>query len=144
MVPENSMIASPRTLIRVQFLFLLFFLFLLIPATFYYTPGAGLDNSWNIAIHLAHKYRLVFGKGFAFTYGPLGILHSRLPIAISGVVYLLFDLYLLGSMFFVLRAAFKKGFGIGTILFVLLDIYLSRDAVTEDLYFFLFLFYLFS
>jgi hypothetical protein len=138
------MIESSRSLIRVQILFLLFFLFLLIPARFYFTPGAGIDSSWNIAIHLAHKYRLVFGRGFAFTYGPLGILHSRLPIAISGGVYLLFDLYLLASMFFVLRAAFNTGFGVGTILFILLDIYLSRDSLTEDLYFFLFLFYLFT
>jgi len=56
---------------------LFFFVLLLVPPSFYHQPGEGIDSSWNIALHLAYKYHLVFGKDFVFTYGPLGILTTE-------------------------------------------------------------------
>ncbi|HEU5165402.1 MAG TPA: hypothetical protein VFU29_07675, partial [Chitinophagaceae bacterium] len=76
---------------------------MLIPPSFYHRPLEGIDASWNIAIHLAHKYNLIFGKDFVFTYGPLGILYSRHPISVNLFVYLLFDLYFLVTFFFVMK-----------------------------------------
>ncbi len=67
---------------------------LLLPSQLFRMPGVGLDASYNIAIHLAWLQGLTFGKDFLLTYGPLGILLNRLPIAVSPLVFALMDLYL--------------------------------------------------
>jgi hypothetical protein len=43
---------------------------------------AGIDPSWEIALHLTWTRGISFGGGFAWTYGPLGFL--AFPIAVSG------------------------------------------------------------
>jgi len=122
--------------------FLVFFVLLLVPPSFYHKPVAGLDTSWNIALHLAYKYHLTFGKDFIFTYGPLGILHSRYPIAVSLFVYLIFDLYFLLTLFFVLRKIFRKHFGPFIILFTFLCIVLVMYDSPDDWCYFLLAFYI--
>lgn len=67
---------------------------LLLPSQLFRLPGIGLDASYNIAIHLAWLQGLTFGEDFLLTYGPLGILLNRLPIAVSPLVFALMDLYL--------------------------------------------------
>ena len=127
-----------------QYFFLFFFVFLLFPAFLYRLPDEGLDASWNIAIHLAYKYNLEFGKDFVFTYGPLGILHSRLPISVNLFVYLFFDLYFLTTLFFVCKEIFKRYFHYGTVIFIFLVITIAMYGALIEWYFFFFLFYLFS
>lgn len=128
----------------IQYFFLIFFVIIFFPAFFYKQPTEGLDPSWNIALHLAYKYKLVFGKGFIFTYGPLGILHSRLAISTNKYVYLLFDLYLMCSFFFLLKGIFKKHFNPLMLIFIFLSMMISQYAMADQWYFFFFLFFLFS
>jgi hypothetical protein len=130
--------------IYIQYFFLFFFTLLLVPPSFYHRPVEGLDASWDIAIHLAYKYHLVFGKDFVFTYGPLGILHSRHPISINLFVYLSFDLYFLGTLFFVMKKIFASHFSIGLVFFIFLGIITTMYESFEVWFFFFFLFYLFS
>src|SRR5882724_5051114 len=127
-----------------QYFFLLFFLFLVFPRNFFNLPYPGLDASWNIAIFLAYKYNLIFGKDLVFTYGPLGIFHSRFPIVISPWAYLLFDLYFLGTFYFILRDIFKKHFSTGVVLYIFLSIIIARLELQDTWFFRFFLFYLFS
>lgn len=127
-----------------QYFLLVFFLFLLFPPLFYEHPEAGLDNSWNIALHLAYKYHMVFGKDIMFTYGPLGILNSRLPISVSKFVYLLFDVYFVATLFFILRSIFKRYFSYGLAVFIFLCIMAGQYSGLYQWYFFFFFFYLFS
>src|SRR5436190_9186501 len=67
----------------------------LIPHQLYKNPDFGLDPSWAIALHHAVKAKLVFGKDFVFTYGPLGVLYTRLSIGVPVIVYLVFDAFVL-------------------------------------------------
>ena len=127
-----------------QWLFAFFVILLTFPTTFYNLPADGLDSSWLIAIHLAHKYHLVFGKDFVFTYGPLGILCSRLPISINKYVYLLFDLYYFGTLFFILKEVFRKQFSYGLVIFAFLSLTTAMYQYTDLLYFLFFFYFLFS
>ena len=64
--------------------------------TVFNTPLVGIDGSWAIGLHLAHGAGLRYGTDFVFTYGPLGWLTSRLPIAADAWPIVLFDVvYLL-------------------------------------------------
>jgi hypothetical protein len=127
-----------------QYLILIFFLFLLFPPMFYENPESGLDNSWNLALQLAFKDHLVFGKDIVFTYGPLGILNYRLPIAVSKFGYLLFDGYFLATLFFVLRSIFKRHFSYGLAAFIFLCIMANQYGAMFQWFFLFFFFYLFS
>lgn len=51
-----------------------------LPDTLFRTPAAGLDGSWAIALHLAVERGLRFGHDLFFTFGPLGVVTTRLPI----------------------------------------------------------------
>lgn len=127
-----------------QYFFLILFLFLLFPTLFYTLPEPGLDNSWNIALNLAFKQHMVFGKDILFTYGPLGILNYRLPITLSKFCYLLIDVYFLTTLFFILRSIFKKKFSYGLAIFIFLYIMVNQHGTLYQWYFFFFFFYLFS
>lgn len=127
-----------------RYFFLAFFIFLLIPPFFYNSPQEGLDNSWNIAIDLAYKYNLQFGKDFVFTYGPLGFLNARLPISINLFVYLVFDIFFLFNLFIILKEVFKEHFNYGSVLFIFLSIMLAQYGGIYQWYFFFFYFFLFS
>src|SRR5215213_5610286 len=138
------MVKDRKFILYIQYFFIIFFVFIFFPASFYNTPTEGLDASWNIAIHLAYKYKLVFGRDFVFTYGPLSILHTRLPISIDKSVYFLFDLYFLFSFIFLLKEIFKKHFNYGIVIFIFLCILVSQYAMADQWYFFLFLFFILS
>jgi hypothetical protein len=122
----------------------LFFLVLLFPSFFYLLPSEGLDPSYDIAIHLAYINHLVFGKDFVFTFGPLGFLNSRLPIGVNMIVYLLFDLYFLVTLFFVLRDIVLTHFRISVVVFVFLCISIAPHDALFQRFFLFFLFFLFG
>jgi hypothetical protein len=73
-----------------------------IPEVFVYNPGFGRDPSWEIALHMAVKNKLLFGKDFIFTYGPLGFLYTRLSIGVFAYTYILFDLFILANTMYVI------------------------------------------
>jgi hypothetical protein len=126
-----------------QFFFGLVFLFIFWPPLFYNQPVPGLDTSWNIAIHLAYKYRLVFGKDFVFTYGPLGMLETRLPISVNFWVYLLFDAYLLTSFALVIKSIFRDHFNAPSLLFIFVTVALGMYKFQDQWYFLFFCYFLF-
>lgn len=130
--------------IYLHYLFLLFFLFLLFPGWFFQMPQAGQDSSRDIAIHLARKYHLIFGKDIRLPYGPLGILNSRLPIAVNVLTYLFFDIYFLVTLFFILRKILAEHFHYAVVGFLVLAIGLTMRQSLDDWFFFFLLFYLFA
>jgi len=138
------MIINKKTIVCLKYLLLFFFVSMLLPFVFFKMPRSGLDGSWNIAINLAHKYDLVFGKEFVFNYGPLGILHSRLPIAVNIFVYIFFDLYCLITVLSILNRILKIHFDPGTLLFVFLILILAMHNLEDQWYYFYFLFYVFA
>ena len=73
----------------IRIITLLVSVFLLLPRSFYQPISAGIDGSWVIALHIAFERGFVFGRDLLFTFGPLGILATRLPIG-EGIRGLLF------------------------------------------------------
>src|SRR4051794_27622935 len=49
-------------------------------------PRAGLDPSWQIALHMAASDRLTYGRDVVFTYGPLGFLSIPLTVTVPTAV----------------------------------------------------------
>ncbi|MBS1665049.1 MAG: hypothetical protein JST68_28650 [Bacteroidetes bacterium] len=123
-----------------RYLFIGLLIFLVAPASFFQLPGHGVDPSYIIAIHLAHKFDLVFGRDVVFPFGPLGILDSRLPIGVNRWVYVLFDLYFLVSLFLLLRKAIDS---VASGILWLLAVILAFYEPAFQWYFILFLFHLF-
>ena len=128
----------------VRYILLALFTFLSFPLAFYQAPQTGLDPSWKIALHLASQYDLVFGKDFVFTYGPLGILYSRLPIGVSHFTYLLFDFFFLFNFLFLLNGILKKRKSVALCLFIFGSILVTMYEAPEQWLFFFMLFNLFS
>jgi hypothetical protein len=125
-----------------RYIIVFFFLFISFPLIFFKVPQTSLDPSWQIAIHLALKFELIFGKDFVFTYGPLGILYTRLPIGVPKIIYLLFDLFFIFNLGFILNYAIKKSFGLLKFLFISLALITVTREGAEQWYFFFFLFHL--
>ena len=85
-----------------ELIIIIFFLYLLTPASFFQSLTLGLDGSWMMAVYAAIEKDYIFGSDFVFTYGPLGFLAIRLPSSISSIYYKLFDLYVLFNLGIVL------------------------------------------
>lgn len=66
---------------------------IIFPFRFFEPPLMGLDNSWVISINLAIKNKLLWGKDYMFTFGPLGYLLTGLDVFVSPVGIVLFKLY---------------------------------------------------
>jgi hypothetical protein len=126
------------------FLLTVFIVFLLFPNSFCSTVGGGIDASYNIAINLAWKYHLVFGKDFVFTFGPLGVLNYRISLAVPGWVYLFFDVYGLVTLIHILFTALGRRRGLLPAVFLVLAFLPQVYGAIYDRYFLFFLFYLFS
>jgi|GEM_PF-1379092 len=133
-----------KTSTYVHWFVLPIFLFFLWPHDFYNTPVPGIDASWNIAVHLARQYHLVFGKDFVFTYGPLEVLETRLPIAINRLLYLFFDVYFLGTFLWIVRRLLRANAGAGTLIYLFLCVLAAGGITLNQWYFLFFLYFLFS
>src|SRR5579863_2015234 len=118
--------------------------FLLIPYTFYYAPAPTIDYSWQMALHLAVKNHLIFGKDVVFTYGPLGILSYRMPIFVNKYDFLLADLYFFYILFVGFRGMIKRDLRYGPVIFLFAAVLVCQYMETDRWYFFLILFFLFS
>lgn len=126
------------------YFFLAFFIILFFPPFFYHHPEPGTDPSWDIAINLAFKYHLQFGKDILFTYGPLAVLHDRLPIVVNKYGYLAFDIYLLATAFFVMKEILKKHFNAPVLIFIFIVLIISMYGSPDQWCYFFFLYYIFS
>ena len=83
-------------------------LVMLTPQVLYHFHGTGLDPSWNIGVSLAVRQNFTFGQGIIFTFGPLGYLKTRLPLAASQTTYLLWDAFVLANIVFILVYIFRQ------------------------------------
>lgn len=86
-------------LFTLRFALFLFSFLLICPRSFFNEPGSGLDGSWNLALHMAFEKGFIFGRDFIFTYGPLGIVQTRLRVGGVGDLLLASDLFIYGNIF---------------------------------------------
>lgn len=102
-------IVKYKALLNWNNLFLFFIFLLLLPNQLIGFPGTDLDSSWMIALNLAVKNGLVFGKDFIFTYGPLGFLstHIGLEIPFGYLWIFLFDIGIIGTILFIIVRILK-------------------------------------
>jgi hypothetical protein len=107
--------------------------FVALPSTFYNHPGYGLDSSWMIGLHLAVKKGLVFGTEFCFTYGPLGILSTRLEIGLAPYLLVLFDLYVLINLIYVFNWIIKNNNSWAVFISIFLLVVLLQDFRDHDI-----------
>lgn len=82
--------------------------FFLLPRTLYLPPAAGLDGSWVVALHRAFAEGLVFGRDLLFTFGPLGVLATRLPEPGMTPLYLAFDVFLILNIVALVGEALRR------------------------------------
>ena len=105
----------------------------------YYKPFYGLDFSWMIGLHNAVKNKLVFGTDFVFTYGPLGVLQTRLSIGVHEAVYILFDVFFIANFFYVFfRIITRTNLAVSSILIYLCLWYMVPDVSLSLLWLVLF------
>lgn len=95
-----------RTILRIA-LFILSFI-LILPRVLFNSPGTSLDGSWQLALHMAYQRGFIFGRDFIFTYGPLGIIQTRLPVGGVQNVILAADLFIYGNIIGLGIWAFKN------------------------------------
>ena len=70
--------------------------------------AGGLDTSWMAALALAIEHRLVFGRDFVFTYGPLGYFVSRVPPAGLAWTIPVHDLLLFADLLYVIGKVYRR------------------------------------
>ncbi|MBP6558605.1 MAG: hypothetical protein KA213_09590 [Flavobacterium sp.] len=68
----------------------------------------GLDLSWILTLNYANLKELTWGTDFAFTYGPLSYLSTRLGWGTSGNNLILFDVFFYLNLFLVYFLSFKN------------------------------------
>ncbi|MCB0199245.1 MAG: hypothetical protein KDI03_04160 [Anaerolineae bacterium] len=100
--------------------------FFLLPDFLFVRPNAGLDPSWAIAINLAFERGMRFGEDFIFTFGPLGILSTRLNIGVSPLAMMVWDLFLMGSIAVVLYLTLRETRTYLSVFLVFLAAFLFR------------------
>lgn len=81
---------------------------LLLPGNFYSPIFSGLDGSWQVALNLAWELKFIFGTEFLFTYGPLGLISPRFAFPGAFLPMLLSDLFLIGSIIFLLYVIWNE------------------------------------
>lgn len=138
----NERAQSPKTRTFLLFFLPALFVFLLFPGQFFSLPYDGVDGSWCVALHLAIKYHLLFGKDFSFTYGPLAVLRLRYPIVVSKYVYLLSDLYFIYIGFTGFFVFIRHRLRPGIMLFFFFSLLIALSMELEKWYMFLMLLFL--
>ena len=94
-----------KRLIGNEYLWLILYAFLLLPSYLVSELKSSLDSSWAISLDLAVNNKLVFGKDFCFTYGPLGFLYTKQILAHSKWLLLAFDVLIIVLSTIALRKA---------------------------------------
>jgi hypothetical protein len=77
-----------------------------IESDFYFWKS--LDPSWAIALNYINNEDLIWGKDFAFTYGPLSFLGTRIAWGVNQYSFLLFDLFLFFNYFYIFYYSYKN------------------------------------
>lgn len=126
---------------------LLIGLYWLWPKHFARIPSIGLDWSWILSLHYAYANKLIFGKEWVFTYGPLGWLSTRADYLLNQPLLLGFDLVkmtLFGIViqYFIERSKVYK-YGLFLVMYGVFILSLLPDLMIELLFLFQFFLYLF-
>lgn len=92
----------------IKWVVFVFIILYLLPKDLFISPGADIDASWKIALNLAWKEGLIWGKDIIFTYGPLGFLSTKLPVYTSKVLIVLFSIFISANGIYFIHTIFKK------------------------------------
>lgn len=68
----------------------------------------GLDTSWMLALNYTNINQAVWGVDFAYTYGPLSYLSTRIAWGTDGTALFLFDIFFFMNLFLMCFLSFKK------------------------------------
>jgi hypothetical protein len=75
-------------------------------------PGAGLENSWHAALHMALHEGVTFGNHLVFTYGPLGFLSvPTLWYGDTGIIAVIYALLLRTAIAAAVFAGARRSYG---------------------------------
>ena len=113
----------------------------LIPKSVYVYPGVGIDSSFGLALNMAIKQGLVFGKDIVYTFGPLAYLSTARPNYVPDLLILLFYLFVCLNSIYIIYYFFRSTKSKVELTFVFILLFISghflflRDSIT--LYFFL-------
>jgi len=69
---------------------------------------AGLDGSWGLSINLAIKNHLIWGKGYVFSYGPLGYLATGIGEYVNHIPIYFFSLGLYLNLCVIFHKIFQS------------------------------------
>jgi hypothetical protein len=107
-IKNNKIIALLFALICAYLLFpvKLHALVLPIESDFYFWKS--LDPSWAITLNYINNENLIWGKDFAFTYGPLSFLGTRIAWGVNKYSFLIFDLFFLLNYLYIFYYSFKN------------------------------------
>lgn len=97
------------------------------------------DGGWMTSLNLALKNKLVFGKDFIFTYGPLGVLSTRCNLYVSNFLLLAGDVFFVIGCFHFLNRQVLVNKGWGVIAFLTMLIF--RTTVFSQSLFVIFIIY---
>lgn len=79
-----------------------------------------LDASWTLSINWALLNNLKFGTDYIFTYGPLGMLSTRVPVGINPLYFLIFDIFVFANLGFIYYYFLKKNLSLNSFLLIIL------------------------
>jgi hypothetical protein len=103
--------------------------------------GSFIDHSWRLALNMAVKENLVWGRDFVFTYGPLGYLNTGFPEHVAKWSIVLYHLFIIANgawmvRHFLFRAEGKVGLAVAAVLLLFNGGFLFlKESVTLGLYF---------
>ena len=111
------------------------FVILFFPFLLFNQPGLEIDPSWRLAINLAVVKKLIFGKEFIFTYGPLGFLSTKFVDMVPVYFPIIFTLFLYIISFRLINILYKHI----NLAILLLSLYVLKLLYINNSEFYLFL-----
>lgn len=127
----NAFISSNQKLVLYSkiVLFAILGFYLIIPNSLINSPMTDLDPSWKISLSLAKKYNLTFGTDYAFTYGPLGYLETKLILSHSYLKIAFFEIcFITCFLFMLIKISILNGFKLFDLFLNMLTLFLLSNC----------------
>jgi hypothetical protein len=105
---------------------------IVVPAQFLTPCGEVFDNPWKVGLTLVRTTGRHFGTDFIFTYGPLGVLGSRMRLPSEYLPVLVMDMYLLTHLTYVLVALFGKRISIAATAILLTALFATSGQLLGE------------
>jgi hypothetical protein len=116
----NNILAFIVSITAAYLLFPTFFEFTIFPIEADSYALRSLDQSWVVALGYANINNLIWGKEFAFTYGPLSYLAIRIGWGANKYSFLLFDIFFFINLFFICFITYRKSVNKILVLFAII------------------------